>query len=183
MASRNIFVALIRGINAGRAKRIAMKDLRALIEDLGYSDAQTVLNSGNVVFSATDTTTDDAATNIQNGIESHLGVSARVMVITNAELAAVADENPFVEIADNMSRLLVSFPVNTTDLSRLEPLTVRDWAPEAIAIGKQAAYVWSPDGVLASRIMKAAGDVLGEDVTTRNWATVLKLHALATGGR
>ena len=42
-------IALIRGINVGRAKRVAMADLRALVEGLGYRDVRTLLNSGNVV--------------------------------------------------------------------------------------------------------------------------------------
>ncbi len=45
------YVALVRGINVGRAKRVAMTDLRALFTNLGYGDVQTVLRSGNVVFS------------------------------------------------------------------------------------------------------------------------------------
>ena len=44
------YVALLRGINVGKAKRIAMADLRALLEDLGHTDVVTLLNSGNVVF-------------------------------------------------------------------------------------------------------------------------------------
>ncbi len=44
------FVALVRGINVGTAKRVAMADLRALVEALGYRNAATLLNSGNVVF-------------------------------------------------------------------------------------------------------------------------------------
>lgn len=46
-----LYVALLRGINVGRVKRLAMADLRALIEGLGYGDVRTLLNSGNVVFS------------------------------------------------------------------------------------------------------------------------------------
>ena len=45
-------VALLRGINVGTAKRVAMEDLRALMGGLGYGDVRTLLNSGNVVFSA-----------------------------------------------------------------------------------------------------------------------------------
>src|ERR1043165_9069038 len=45
------YVALFRGINVGKAKRIAMADLRALLVELGYSRVATLLNSGNVVFS------------------------------------------------------------------------------------------------------------------------------------
>ena len=42
-------VALLRGINVGRAKRISMGDLRALFAGLGYGDVKTLLNSGNIV--------------------------------------------------------------------------------------------------------------------------------------
>ena len=44
-------IALLRGINVGRAKRIAMADLRELLASMGYTDVRTLLNSGNVVFS------------------------------------------------------------------------------------------------------------------------------------
>ena len=46
-------IALLRGVNVGRAKRIAMADLRQLIGKLGYTDVRTLLNSGNIVFSGT----------------------------------------------------------------------------------------------------------------------------------
>src|SRR5438093_12978873 len=49
----HVRIALIRGINVGRAKRVAMAELRALVEDLSYGDVRTLLNSGNVVFSTT----------------------------------------------------------------------------------------------------------------------------------
>ena len=45
-------VALLRGINVGKAKRIAMADLKTLMERLGYREVRTLLNSGNVVFTA-----------------------------------------------------------------------------------------------------------------------------------
>ena len=50
MASRQI--ALLRGINVGRAKRVEMAILRDLFTSLGYGDVCTLLNSGNVVFTA-----------------------------------------------------------------------------------------------------------------------------------
>ena len=45
-------VALLRGINVGKAKRLAMADLRAVFETLGYTAVRTHLQSGNVVFDA-----------------------------------------------------------------------------------------------------------------------------------
>ena len=44
------YVALLRGINVGRNKRIAMADLRSLCEGLGFEHVRTLLQSGNVVL-------------------------------------------------------------------------------------------------------------------------------------
>jgi hypothetical protein len=49
---RSRYIALLRGVNVGRAKRIAMADLRKLVEDLGHTGVRTLLNSGNIVFDA-----------------------------------------------------------------------------------------------------------------------------------
>ena len=43
-------VALLRGINLGSKRRVAMADLRELLAELGYEDVRTVLASGNAVF-------------------------------------------------------------------------------------------------------------------------------------
>ena len=65
-------VALLRGINVGRAKRVAMAELRALIEGLGYGDVRTLLNSGNVVFSASAATAGNAASRIEEALAKKL---------------------------------------------------------------------------------------------------------------
>src|SRR5262245_44497169 len=106
MANRQ--VALLRGINVGRAKRVAMADLRALVEGLGYTDVRTLLNSGNVVFTAARGTPAQAAARIEKALTADLGVSARVTVLTAQELADAVAENPLLKVADNDSRLLVA---------------------------------------------------------------------------
>src|SRR5438270_806129 len=47
-------VALLRGINLGAARRVSMADLRACLEELGYENVETLLQSGNVVYRGTD---------------------------------------------------------------------------------------------------------------------------------
>ena len=83
-------VALLRGINVGKAKRIAMSDLRALCESLGYGNVKTLLNSGNVVFSAPRADA-KAAAKIQKEIAAKTGISCRVMTLTADELDVVID--------------------------------------------------------------------------------------------
>ena len=171
-------VALIRGINVGKAKRIAMADLRALMERLGYSDCRTLLNTGNVIFTTERQSPDSNAVRIGQALEADLGVAAPVIALSAAEFSTVVRECPLVEIAENPSRLLVSFLLDPTDRDRLEPLGREDWGSEDFALGSRAAYLWCPDGVLESRLPAAVERALGKAVTTRNWKTVTKIQGL-----
>lgn len=174
-------VALLRGINVGRAKRVAMADLRKLLGELGYGDVRTLLNSGNVVFGAAGFTPAESAARIEEALVLKLGVAARATVLDAPQFADVIAGNTLLALADDPSRLLVSVPGNPADLARLAPLLRQDWAPEALAVGPRAAYLWCPAGVLASRAAAALGALLGDAVTSRNWATLSKLQALLDG--
>jgi uncharacterized protein (DUF1697 family) len=174
-------VALIRGINVGRAKRVAMADLRALVGDLGYGDVRTLLNSGNVVFTVPASVRTDPARSIEQAITARLGISARVTVLTAAELAAAVAENPLGKVATDPTRLLVTVLTNPADRKRLLPLARQDWTPDVLAVGRRVAYLWCPKGMLESRLAQAVSRLLGDAATARNWATVTKLHALVEG--
>lgn len=179
--SKQRLVALLRGINVGRAKRIAMADLRQVLADMGYSDVRTLLNSGNVVFDCSLADAADCAARIEDALVLKLGVPAKVTVIDAAQLAEIVAQNSLHSMASDHSRLLVAvLNKPDEDRSKLEPLAHQSWQPEAFALGRHAAYIWCPDGVLASRAAAAMGKALGDAVTSRNWSTINKLHALAS---
>ena len=183
------YVALLRGINVGTANRVAMADLRVLVEDLGYSDVRTLLNSGNVVFSAAKAEPGKAALRIQKALEAKLGVSARVMVMSGKDLAQVVAANPLGKIGDNPSRLLVGILGDPADRERLAEIAMKDWGKERIALGAatggrgsggaaRAVYMWMPQGVIQSKLNAAVSKALGGGVTARNWSTMLKLKEM-----
>jgi uncharacterized protein (DUF1697 family) len=155
-----------------------MADLRRLVEDLGYGNVRTLLNSGNIVFTTPRAAALTAAARIEKAISRELSVSARVTVISATELAAAIAENPLLDIADDDSRLLVAVLNDPLDRSKLKPLMNEDWAAEVLAIGTRVAYLWCAEGILASRLLKTIGRILGDAVTTRNWSTLKKLYAL-----
>src|SRR4029450_7928192 len=101
-------IALLRGINVGTAKRIAMTDLKKLFERLGHEDVRTLLNSGNVVFTVTKKSAGDARVGIEKEIASRLGVTTQVTLIDGKELAAALEANPLCSMADNPSRRVLS---------------------------------------------------------------------------
>jgi uncharacterized protein (DUF1697 family) len=106
-----------------------------------------------------------------------------VTVLTAAELAGVVAENPLGAIARDPSRLFVTVLIDPAHRKRLLPLGRQDWAPDVLAVGSRVAYLWCPQGMLESRLATAVNRVLGDGATTRNWATVTKLHALIEDGR
>ena len=176
------FVALLRGVNVGRAKRVAMADLRALVESLGCADVRTLLNSGNVVFSSPRADTAETARAIEEALRDRLGVASRVTVLSAAELDEIVAENPFAGTAVEASRLLVAFCREDDGPRKLAPLLAEEWGTDALAVGKRAAYVLCASGILESALLESVTRVLRDGVTTRNWATVLKLQALTKGG-
>jgi uncharacterized protein (DUF1697 family) len=171
------WVGLLRGINVGKAKRIAMADLRALVEDAGFADARTLLNSGNVVFKGPRAQAPKVAARLEKAIEDRVGFHSHVVVPDAATIETIVTEHTLHQ-ADNPSRLLIGFVQDATRLQSLAALAARKWEPEALAVGSYAAYMWTPEGIVDSALVEAVSRALGTYVTTRNWATVQKLHAM-----
>ena len=173
------YVALLRGINVGKAKRVAMADLRALMEGLGFAGVRTLLNSGNAVFDAPSGTAAAHAKRLKAALLEKTGVNAEVIVVSAADLAATVAEHPLRAHADDDAKLLVMFVQEAAAFETLAPFAGRDWAPDALAIGRHAAWLWCASGVLDSPVSKAAAKAMGTRGTARNWATVVKLDAMA----
>jgi len=172
------YVALLRGINVGKAKRIAMADLRALLDALGYADVTTILNSGNAVFDAKGATAERIARRIETELPRRLALSAPVIVKERDAVLTTIVENPLAKVADDPSRYIVAFTQDPSILAELKPVTKQRWSPEAFAIGKHAAFLWCTNGILDSKLSAAVGAVLGDRCTARNWATLGKIAAL-----
>lgn len=172
-------IALLRGINVGRAKRVPMADLRTLFKEIGFSSPKTLLNSGNVVFDAPARAVRGAASKIERAIEGRFGFPVPVVVITAAQLDAIVAANPLPQTRKDPSRFLVAFVPSRKELGAAESLVSQSWSPDAIAIGDDAAYLWCASGIVDSRLVKGFSRLTGDTATTRNWATVLKLQAKA----
>lgn len=174
------FVALLRGVNVGKAKRVAMAELRALLSDLGYTSVATLLNSGNAVFCAPTGTPVRHSASIAAAISSQLAVEVPVVVKSARELAAIIAENPISAEAHEHPRFLVAFTQDTKALPGLAAIESLVVPPEKFAVGKNAAYLLCSAGILESKAGESLLGKAGKAATTRNWATVLKLQALAS---
>ena len=170
------FVALLRGINVGTAKRLPMPDLRKLLSGLGYANVVTLLNSGNAVFNARGDPARLAAA-ISAALVTQRKLDVLVVVKRAAELAAIVDGNPLRELSEP-GRLLVAFAQTPKALAALNAIGELAQLPDKFAVGPHAAYLYCPHGSLQSAAGKALLGKAGAAATTRNWATTTKLRAL-----
>ena len=174
-------VALLRGINLGSKRRIAMADLRELLADAGFEDPRTHLQSGNVIV-GTRKRPETVARELERSLAARFGFEVDVVVRTAAELAAIVAHDPFAGVATDPKRYGVAFLDAEPDAKQLKELLARDFSPELLHAHGRELYTWHPDGFQRSQLFRAVGDQqLARVATVRNWNTVLALHELASG--
>jgi uncharacterized protein (DUF1697 family) len=170
-----IYVALLKAINLGSRRRVAMADLRGWLADLGYTDVRTLLQSGNAVFRS-EKRLPAVRKELEAALEAGAGFRIDCVLRTVDELRAVVAADPLGDVVTDPSRYLVSF-LDTpgdwpdTDLTRFEP--------ERAHFAGREAYLWVPGGMQKSKIIVAFPARKGEIATVRNWNTVTKLLAMA----
>ena len=173
------YVALLKGINVGRHRQIAMDDLRASLGEVGLTGVRTHLRSGNAVFSSDELDADVLASAIERRIAEDLGMEVRCVVRTRGEMEAVVAGNPLADVATDGSKLMAHFLSDPPHPDRLAAHDPRLLDPGRIDLGDRVIYQWCPDGLLvAPPVGTFAERHLGVTVTARNWNTVTRLAEL-----
>ena len=155
-----------------------MAELRTLLQDAGYEDVRTHLQSGNVLLSSP-LPARKLEAQLERTLAEGLALEIRVLVRTRAELAKVVARDPLGDGATNPSRYLVTFLSQKLSAKAAKQLESADVDPERIAVHGREVYSWHPDGLQRSRAAKLVADATGDVVASaRNWNTVTKLLEL-----
>jgi uncharacterized protein (DUF1697 family) len=185
-------IALLRGINLGSHKRMAMADLRELVSSLGYQDVSTYIQSGNVLFSTADADTGQLGADLRAAIADRTGIDAGVIVLTRDELAQAARDNPYTGEPNPKCVHVIFLPADqdlalaperADALARVQEQAAAKGSRDTVTQVGRAVYLHTPDGFgdseLAKLLGKAAGPMSAKGAgTARNWSTVTKLLAL-----
>jgi uncharacterized protein (DUF1697 family) len=176
-----VIISLLRGVNLGPHNRIKMDALRGLYESLKLRDAQTYVQSGNVVFRSADQDLTKLARRIENGIEKSFGFRCPVILRTASELRDTVARNPFAARGDiDPSRFLVTFLAEEPARDVCEKLLGIKIEPEELRIQGRDLYVYFPNGIGRTKVNWAAIEkMLNTRGTSRNWNSVTKLLAMA----
>jgi uncharacterized protein (DUF1697 family) len=157
-----------------------MAKLRDALEDAGFAEVRTHLQSGNVVLESK-TKPEQTARKCERLLESEFGLELDVVVRTPAELAHVVKRNPLGKVATDPKRYQVSFLAGPLPAASKQKLDDAVQEPEELVVSGREIYAWHPKGVARSKLWAAlAGRGLGVTATARNWTTVTKLLELAS---
>jgi uncharacterized protein (DUF1697 family) len=185
-------IALLRGINLGGHKRIAMAELRDVVASLGHGEVATYIQSGNVVFTPGQADNAALAAEMEQAIATELGVNARVVVLSRGELAQVAADNPYPG-EPNPKFVHVIFLPGPPDaelaerhagwLAANQQQAADKGGRDEVQLVGRAVFLHTPDGYGTSELAKLLGKSGGPlsvamAGTARNWSTVTKLLAL-----
>lgn len=173
-------VALLRGINVGSANRMTMAALTQVFTGLGYVDVRTILQSGNVVFDSPRPLGPSATIALEDELANATGVQARMLIIDAARFLEIAAANPLEAIADDPSRMVITF-LDAAPPAGLHIPHASDLKPEVLAIGDAAIYQWCPLGVSKSKVPPKFFRQLGANATARNQRTVARIAAMLPG--
>jgi len=173
-AESQTWVLLLRGINVNPTTRLAMADLRSLLDSLGYENVRTLLQSGNVLLSSPGR---PAALPIEAAIASETGVKSKPIVLSLTEFRAIAEANPLLDAGDDLSKLVVTFLDEHIHPAAIERPSDDDLSPERLVITDRAVYQWCPDGILRSKLKPAWWRQFGPLATARNVRTVNRILA------
>jgi uncharacterized protein (DUF1697 family) len=174
------YAALLRGINVGGNKKVPMAELRAMTAKLGFDDPKTLLQSGNLVFSAKSQPMAKLELLLENATKKHIGVECSYLLRSAAEWEKIVAANPFkAEAKADPSHLAVTFCREVPTASALSLLRAEIRGKEDFeAVGREL-FAWYPDGMGNSKLALALSkNRLGTICTARNWNTVMKVSAL-----
>lgn len=181
MQNQNKYVALLRGINVGGNKKVPMAGLKSLLESQGFTQVQTLLNSGNVVFESVKNEPINLASKLSAAIESKFGFPVPVIVQTAEAINSLIDLNPFSHLEVHKDiRMYITFLSNSAVPGKMpEPeypwstpdnsFTILGKKEDAVISVLDVSKIKTPDAMMVLE------KIYSKDITTRNWKTVLKI--------
>ncbi|MDT0689150.1 DUF1697 domain-containing protein [Salegentibacter sp. F188] len=177
----NSKIAILRGINVGGKRKILMADLKNLCGELGITNVQTYIQSGNIIFRATDPSV-DLENKLETAISEKFGFEVPVIVRTSEELQELVDQNPFYSLTTDINKLHLTFLKEKPAQENIQQTESFDYKPDRFKIQNKDVFIYCEGKYHQSKLTNNFFEKkLKTGATTRNWKTVLKLLELSKG--
>jgi len=177
------YVAFLRGINVGGKNILPMKDLESIFEAAGAREVRTYIQSGNVVFEATDSLVKTIGVDVAKRIEKRFGLRVPVVVRSAKEMAKIAKSHPHLKQATNEKAVMVCFLLDRPGAIAIARLDPQRSPGDVFEVIGAEIYLHVPSGGAKTKLTNAYFDAKLQTVSTvRNWATVCKIVEIMGGG-
>jgi len=176
------YVAFLRGINVGKAKRIEMAELKRTFGGAGFENVTTYIASGNVIFESPEADATALAREIEAILEKAFGFPIGVIVRTAEDIRRMVDADPFngIEVTPDV-RLYVTFLGAKSNSSLPLPWESPQGDFKILRVSNRAIFsVMTLGKIGTTDAMKILEKEFGKRVTTRNWNVITKLADLAS---
>jgi uncharacterized protein (DUF1697 family) len=176
-----VIISMLRGVNLGSHNRLKMEELRALYVSLKLREAQSYVQSGNVIFRSDEKDLVALGSRIEGAIEKKFRFRLPVILRTTGELRKAIAKNPFAKRRDiEPSKLLMIFLDRDPGREIREQVLKIDTAPEELRMEGREVYIYFPNGMARPKMKWPAIErVLKTQWTGRNWNSVRKMMEMA----
>ncbi len=170
------YISLLRGINVSGQKKILMADLKTLYKELGFSNVQTYIQSGNVVFETQKTEASELQQMIFDKIKSHYGFEVPNLILSPSEIEEALNNNPYQNIEKPYFTFLSDFP-NQENINVFNTISFEE---EFFELNGKVIYTHYPNGAGRAKMNnKLIERKLKVSATARNLRTTKKLFEMA----
>jgi uncharacterized protein (DUF1697 family) len=170
---KNDKIALLRGINVGGKKPIKMAALRTLLEQAGFENVRTYIQSGNIGFKAPGARV-SIEKKIRRLIREQFGWDVPVVVRSQQYFRMLLEENPFADLDPTM--LHVTLLNRKPAVAKIAAIKEIDFQEDRFETIQDAVFVHCPSGYQKTKLTNGFFEKkLSVPATTRNWKTINKL--------
>lgn len=175
------YIALLRGINVGGHRKIKMTDLKIMLNEIGFKEVVTYIQSGNVVFNSSEIVSNLLAEKIKDKIAETFGFEVPVLVKKHEELKSIFDKNSFTEIDDIQNKKVYFTLLKETPLPDLAAAFCKEtFHGEQFELDGDCVYLNYSFGAGKAKLTNnQIESKLQVSATSRNYRTVVKLLELA----
>ena len=164
-------IAFLRAINVG-GRQAKNTDLRAAFERMGYTDVDTFIASGNVLFSTASRASAALERKIEGALEKEFGLEMTTFLRTRAEVAAIVDFVPFSPAwARGWKSLYVILAKQRYSAAAARAIEALETKNDRFAVDGREVYwlcrtVSTESLVTTSALRKAVGPTTSRNITT-----------------
>lgn len=175
-----VAVSLLRGINVGGRNKIRMADLRELYRDLGLTNIQSLLQSGNVLFETAEADLAVVGRELEAAIRADFGLDIHIILRSSDDFDGIFSRHRFsaAQLLEPR-KIAVVFLSDAADSAAVDQLRESNPGREIIQADGRELFIFYTDGMARSKLDSSRIErALGLHSTARNWNTCNRISKL-----